>query len=85
MRVRNDPVTVIADPKQIPLEDFWEGALGVNARVRRPAYFLSEGVLAEDENILTWKIPCYEGIVRFKKVRVKSDVDPAFFVRKNMG
>ena len=68
----------------MPLEDFREGALDVNAEVRRPAYFLSERVLAEDEKILTWIIPCYEGIVRFKKVRVKSDVDPAFFMRKIM-
>ena len=50
--------------KQIPLEDFREGALDMNARVRRPAYFMSERVLAEDENVLTWKIPCCVGIVR---------------------
>lgn len=52
----------------------------MDAKVRRPACFLSERVLAEDEIILTWKNPYFEGIVR-KKVRVKSDVDPAFFVR----
>ena len=61
--------------------NFWEGALGVDAKVRRPACFLSERVLAEDEIILTWKNPCFKGILR-KKVRVKSDVDPAFFMRK---
>lgn len=52
----------------------------MDAKVRRPAYFLSERVLAEDEIILTWKNPCFKGIVR-KKVRVKSDVDPTFFMR----
>ena len=62
-------------------DDSWEGALGVDAKVRRPACFLSERVLAEDEIILTWKNPCFKGILR-KKVRVKSDVDPAFFMRK---
>ena len=82
MRVRNDPVTVIVKPgadatgEMIPGKVLW----GVDAKVRRPAYFLSERVLAEDEIILTWKNPCFKGIVR-KKVRVKSDVDPAFFVR----
>ena len=53
----------------------------MDAKVRRPACFLSERVLAEDEIILTWKNPCFKGILR-KKVRVKSDVDPAFFMRK---
>ena len=83
MRVRNDPVTVIVKPgadatgEMIPGKVLW----GVDAKVRRPAYFLSERVLAEDEIILTWKNPCFKGIVR-KKVRVKSDVDPAFFMRK---
>ena len=82
MRVRNDPVTVIVKPgadatgEMIPGKVLW----GVDAKVRRPAYFLSERVLAEDEIILTWKNPCFKGIVR-KKVRVKSDVDPAFFMR----
>ena len=82
MRVRNDPVTVIVKPgadatgEMIPGKVLW----GVDAKVRRPAYFLSERVLAEDEIILTWKNPCFKGIVR-KKVRVKSDVDPAFFLR----
>ena len=82
MRVRNDPVTVIVKPGADATggDDSWEGALGVDAKVRRPACFLSERVLAEDEIILTWKNPYFEGIVR-KKVRVKSDVDPAFFVR----
>jgi len=70
---------VIADPKQIPLEDFWEGALGVNARVRRPAYFLSDRVLAEDEKILTWIIPCNREIMRLKKVRVKVGCRSGFF------
>lgn len=82
MRVRNDPVTVIVKPgadatgEMIPGKVLW----GVDAKVRRPAYFLSERVLAEDEIILTWKNPCFNGIVR-KKVRVKSDVDPTFFMR----
>ena len=82
MRVRNDPVTVIVKPgadatgEMIPGKVLW----GVEAKVRRPAYFLSERVLAEDEIILTWKNPCFKGIVR-KKVRVKSDVDPTFFMR----
>lgn len=82
MRVRNDPVTVIVKPgadatgEMIPGKVLW----GVDAKVRRPAYFLSERVLAEDEIILTWKNPCFKGIVR-KKVRVKSDVDPTFFMR----
>ena len=83
MRVRNDPVTVIVKLRADATgeDDSWEGALGVDAKVRRPACFLSERVLAEDEIILTWKNPpCYKGIVR-KKVRVKSDVDPAFFMR----
>ena len=72
MRVRNDPVTVIVKPgadatgEMIPGKVLW----GVDAKVRRPAYFLSERVLAEDEIILTWKNPCFKGIVR-KKVRVK--------------
>ena len=56
----------------------------MDAKVRRPACFLSERVLAEDEIILTWKNPCFKGIVR-KKVRVKSDVDPAFLVCFMMG
>ena len=82
MRVRNDPVTVIVKPgadatgEMIPGKVLWR----VEAKVRRPAYFLSERVLAEDEIILTWKNPCFKGIVR-KKVRVKSDVDPTFFMR----
>ena len=82
MKVRNDPVTVIVKPgadatgEMIPGKVLW----GVDAKVRRPAYFLSERVLAEDEIILTWKNPCFKGIVR-KKVRVKSDVDPTFFMR----
>lgn len=82
MRVRNDPVTVIVKlgADATGEDDSWEGALGVDAKVRRPACFLSERVLAEDEIILTWKNPCYKGIV-CKKVRVKSDVDPAFFMR----
>lgn len=52
----------------------------MDTKVRRPACFLSERVLAEDEIILTWKNPCLKGIV-CKKVRGKSDVDPAFFMR----
>lgn len=83
MKVRNDPVTVIVKLRADATgeDDSWEGALGVDTKVRRPACFLSERVLAEDEIILTWKNPpCYKGIVR-KKVRVKSDVDPAFFMR----
>ena len=55
MRVRNDPVTVIAGSERIPLEIFGEGALGVNAEVRRPAYFLSQRILAEDEKFLPEK------------------------------
>ena len=35
--------------------NFWEGALGVNAEVRRPAYFLSQRILAEDEKFLPEK------------------------------
>lgn len=69
----------------MPLEDFREGALDVNAEVRRPAYFLSERVLAEDENILTWKIPCYEGIVRFKKGEGKVGCRSGFFRAKKYG
>ena len=82
MRVRNDPVTVIVKlgADATGEDDSWEGALGVDTKVRRPACFLSERVLAEDEIILTWKNPCYKGIV-CKKVRGKSDVDPAFFMR----
>ena len=55
MRVRNDPVTVIVKPgadatgEMIPGKVLW----GVDAKVRRPAYFWSERVLAEDEIILT--------------------------------
>lgn len=59
MRVRNDPVTVIAGSERIPLENFREGALDVNAEVRRPAYFLSQRVLAEDEKFLPEKSMLY--------------------------
>ena len=55
MKVRNDPVTVIVKlgADATGEDDSWEGALGVDAKVRRPACFLSERVLAEDEIILT--------------------------------
>ena len=72
MKVRNDPVTVIvklgadATGEMIPGKVLW--------------VWMLKSVLAEDEIILTWKNPCFKGIVR-KKVRVKSDVDPAFFMR----
>ena len=59
--------------------NFWEGALGVNAEVRRPAYFLSQRILAEDEKFLPEKFHViFMGIVYLLRGENKSDVYPAF-------
>ena len=62
--------------------NFWEGALGVNAEVRRPAYFLSQRILAEDEKFLPEKFHViFMGIVYLLRGENKVGCISGFFVR----
>ena len=59
---------------------FWEGALGVNAEVRRPAYFLSQRILAEDEKFLPEKFHViFMGIVYLLRGENKVGCISGFF------
>ena len=64
--------------------NFWEGALGVNAEVRRPAYFLSQRILAEDEKFLPEKFHViFMGIVYLLRGENKSRMYIRLFFARN--